>query len=103
MNVLNFRNPRKSAANADVAAMTAAFIAGHGVRRFDRGFSQDWLYLQNLMLSFGYILRKERTFYSLTPVGQRGRPKMLGRDKILARIDEILIAHGKEPFLRRAS
>lgn len=103
MNVLNFRNPPKTAIRADAAAMTADFIAKNGVRRFDRGFSHDWTYVKNLMLSYGYVLRTERNFYSLTPVGQAGKRKLLGRDGILARIDEVLIANGREPFLRRAS
>ncbi|MCZ3377455.1 hypothetical protein [Rhizobium sp. AG207R] len=103
MNILNFRNPPKTAIRADVAAMTADYIARHGVRRFDRGFSQDWTYIQNLMLSYGYVLRTERKFYSLVPVGYRGRRKLVGRDGILAQIDAVLIANGREPFLRRAS
>lgn len=103
MNTLNFRNPGRTAIRADVAAMTAEFIAANGVRRFDRGFSYDLTYVQNLMLSYGYVLRTERKFYSLVPMGYRGRRKLVGRDSILAKIDAILIANGREPFIRRAS
>jgi len=103
MNILNFRNPKSSVDRAAIAVMTADFIAKNGVRRFERGFSNDLTYIQNLMLSYGYVLRSERKFYSLVPVGYRGRRKCIGRDGILAKVDAILIANGREPFIRRES
>jgi hypothetical protein len=105
MKSLNFKNPSMHIPDRGaINALVADWTAKNGqIRRFERGFSNDWTFLQNLMEGFGYVLKMEGKRYSLEPKGSRGRPKKVSREIVLARIDEILIANGKEPFQRRAA
>ena len=85
-----------------INAMTAEFVAKHGApRRFPRGFSGEWFNMKSIMAGLGYEIAMKQNWYTVHPIGAKGRPERLCRTKALERIDAILAAHGREPFLRR--
>lgn len=83
-----------------IDAMQADWIAKHGEpRRFDRGFSSDWGYLQNLMAGYGFKLTYHgKRFYSMHEADFRGVAKRISRDELMERIDAVLVENGKQPF-----
>lgn len=103
MKSLNFTNSPVRIENlAAVEAMKADWFAKNGEpRRFSQGFSGDWFNLKHIMLGLGYEISIDRRMYIVRPVGAKGRIKKLTREAALKRIDEILIANGREPFIRR--
>lgn len=83
-------------------AMIADWTAEHGApRRFPRGFSGEWFAIRNTMLELGYDVMMNAGAYTIKRAGEKCRPKRMGRERILAEIDRILAAHGREPFIRR--
>ena len=94
--------PKRPVVQKPLKDMMADWIAENGPpRRFDRGFSGDWTYLCVKMEELGWKLNKQANWYTLGPIGSKGRPKRLRRDGVLEKIDAILIANGKQPFLPR--
>jgi hypothetical protein len=83
-----------------INAMTAEWIAKNGEpRRFDRGFSSDWLYLQRLMDGFGYkIAYYGKRFFSIERKDVKGNARKVVREEFLHCIDAVLIENGKQPF-----
>ncbi len=81
-------------------AMQAEWIAQHGEpRKFERGFSSEWEYLQRLMGGYGYKLTYHgRRYYSIHRMDFRGVQKRISREELLKRVDEVLIKNGKQPF-----
>lgn len=88
---------------ASLNSMVADWIADNGVRRFDRGFSGEWINIRDTLAKLGYEAKMVRSHYSIAKAGSKGRRKLIGREQALQLIDDILIAHGKQPFLRRAA
>lgn len=83
-------------------AMVADWTAKNGSpRRFERGWSGEWFNLRQKMAELGYDVQIKTSMYTIKKIGAHGRPERMGRERALDRIDEILIAHGKEPFKRR--
>ena len=83
-----------------IDAMTAEWIAKNGEpRKFERGFSSDWGFLQNLMSGYGFKLTYHgRRFYSMHEADFRGVAKRISRDELMERIDAVLVENGKQPF-----
>lgn len=83
-----------------INAMTAEWIAKNGEpRRFDRGFSSDWGYLQNLMARYGFNLTYHgRCLYSMHKEDFRGAPKRISREELIKQVDAVLIENGKQPY-----
>lgn len=83
-----------------IDAMTSDWIAKHGEpRKFERGFSSEWEYLQRLMDGYGYKLTYHgRRFYSVHKKGAGGVPKRLNREMMIQRVDDVLVANGRQPF-----
>lgn len=103
MNAAYVNNPNahihdRSAINAMVADWTAK---NGGPRLFPRGWSGEWFCLRQKMAELGYDIQIKTSMYTIKKIGAHGRPERMGRERALERIDEILIAHGKQPFLRR--
>lgn len=88
--------PDRSAINA----MQEDWIAKNGEpRKFERGFSSDWGFLQNLMARYGFKLSYHgRRFYSMHEADFRGVAKRISRDELMERIDAVLVENGKQPF-----
>lgn len=87
---------------ASVSDMVKDWIAINGQpRQFPRGFSGDWIVIQNKMRELGWELKLVGSKYEMEKVGFTGRPQRLLRDAVLAKIDAVLIANGQQPFLRR--
>lgn len=83
-------------------AMIADWTARNGEpRRFERGWSGEWANLKLKMSDLGYDIQMKASWYTIKRVGDPGRPARVGREAALRRIDDILMAHGKQPFLRR--
>lgn len=84
-------------------AMTAEWIKKNGEpRRFERGFSSEWEPLQRLMAGLGLeLLYRGRMLYTLLPFGWTGAPNRLDRRQLVARIDQILVDNGHQPFVWR--
>jgi len=85
---------------SELTAMIIDFTSkGGAVREFKRGFTSDWRYLRDLLQGFGYEVKIEKSWYIVRKIGQGGRPKRLGRTAAIKAIDEILVAHGLQPFM----
>lgn len=87
-------------------AMTAEWIKKNGEpRRFERGFSSEWEPLQRLMAGLGWELSCQlggaTRGYALVPAGSSAKPKRVDRHKLIARIDQILVDNGHQPFVWR--
>lgn len=95
----NYFIPDRTALNA----MQAEWIAKNGPpRRFERGFSNQWEPLQSLMAGLGFeLLYRSRHLYTLLPAGWTGAQPRLSRAQLIGRIDEILVANGRQPFVWR--
>lgn len=103
MNAAYVNNPNahihdRTSLNAMIADWTAK---NGGPRRFPRGWSGEWFCLRQKMAELGYDIQIKTSMYSIKKIGAPGRSERMGRERALERIDEILIAHGKEPFKRR--
>lgn len=100
MKILNFRNPSTHVTDRTALnAMQAEWIAKNGgPRRFDRGFSGEWLHLKNLMHGFGYELAMSKRNYTLKKIGAKGRPRAMSWATCVTKIDEVLVANGRQPF-----
>ena len=85
---------------SSINAMTAEWIAKNGEpRRFDRGFSSDWGFLQNLMSGYGFKLTYHgRCFYSMHKADFRGVQKRISREDLIKQVDAVLIENGKQPY-----
>lgn len=83
-----------------IDAMTAEWISKNGEpRKFARGFSSDWGFLQNLMAGYGFKLTCHgRCLYSMHEVDFRGVPKRISREELIRQIDAVLVENGKQPF-----
>lgn len=83
-----------------IDAMTSEWIAKNGEpRKFARGFSSDWGFLQNLMARYGFKLTYHgRRFYSMHEADFRGVAKRISRDELMERIDAVLVENGKQPY-----
>lgn len=85
---------------AELTSMIIDFTASGGqVREFKRGFTSDWSYLRDLLHGYGYEVKVDKSWYIVRKIGQGGRPKRLGRAAAIKAIDEILVAHGLQPFM----
>lgn len=86
----------------EIDAMALEWMMKNGSpRRFAQGFSGEWICIRTLLASLGYELRFKPKAYTIKRIGAPGRPKRMGREEALRRIDEILVEHGREPFVRR--
>ena len=72
-----------------------------GPRRFERGFSGDWSFLRIKLEEMGWKLNKQANWYTLQAIGSSGSGRKMRREQVLDKIDAILIANGKQPFLLR--
>ena len=83
-----------------ISDQVADYLASGGlIRRFPRGFSNDWLYIQNKLLELGYSLKiSGNGGYTIRRIGAVAKPHRLNRERALRRIDEILAEHGYEPY-----
>ncbi len=87
---------------SELIDMVAAFTAKGGgeVREFKRGFTSDWSYLQDLLKGFGYEVKAVRaSSYIVRKIGEKGRPRLLGRTEAIRTIDKVLVANGLQPFM----
>ena len=91
-----------SASPQVTSAMIAAYIAAHGIRRFERGASSDLVHLKNFAAERGFeVLFTQRGTTPYVIKGGRGRPRSVSRAGLFAFFDEMRIAEGFEPFLPR--
>ncbi|KKZ89035.1 hypothetical protein [Rhizobium phaseoli] len=91
---------QRGPSRAELTAMMIDFTAAGGeVRSFNRGFTGDWSYLQDLLKGFGYEAKIDKAFYIVRKIGEKGRPKRLSRTAAIKAIDEVLVANGLQPFM----
>lgn len=86
------------------AAMVEAYVAANGVRRFETGISGDLDALRGYLSRHGYdvaFIQRGKHPYQIR--GNLGRPRNVDRSGLFAFVDELRIAEGKEPFIRRCS
>jgi hypothetical protein len=96
MNMIATPRPSRS----ELTAMMVDFTANGGlVREFKRGFTSDWSYLRDLLHGYGYEVKIDKSFYIVRKIGEKGRPKRLGRTAAISAIDKVLVAHGHQPFM----
>jgi len=85
---------------SELTAMIVDFTAKGGeVRTFKRGFTSEWSYLQEIMKGFGYEIKSSGSWYVVRPIGEKGRPRRLGRAEAIRTIDRVLVANGLQPFM----
>lgn len=97
---MSFTPTARAPSRSELTAMIIDFTAKGGqVREFNRGFTSDWSYLQDLLKGFGYELKTDRSFYNVRQIGEKGRPKRLTRTEAIRAIDKVLVANGIQPFM----
>lgn len=85
---------------AELTSMLIDFTAKGGeIRKFDRGFTSDWIYLRDVFKGFGYELKTDRGLYIVRKIDAKGRPKRLTRVQAIREIDRVLVEHGLQPFM----
>ncbi|MBX4920966.1 hypothetical protein HJA76_14825 [Rhizobium bangladeshense] len=85
---------------AELTSMIIDFTSKGGeVRKFDRGFTSDWIYLRDVFKGFGYELKTVRQLYIVHKIGSKGRPKRLSRMQAIREIDRVLVENGMQPFM----
>jgi hypothetical protein len=85
---------------AELTSMIIDFTTKGGeVRKFNRGFTSDWMYLREIFKGFGYELKTDRGLYIVRKIDAKGRPKRLTRIQAIREIDRVLVENGLEPFI----
>jgi hypothetical protein len=87
--------------NAD-ADLVAEFIAGHGVRRFERGASGEMFHIKQMLAARGFELTLSNRGNRCTLRKGKAAPKHMSLDELQSFVDDLRVAEGLEPMVRRA-
>jgi hypothetical protein len=93
---------RRPVVKIDTTELVAAFEAkGGSVRRFEPGVTAHYDHIKGYLLSHGYELSIVRNMTTLKRIGAKGRSKAMHWNKVIAKVDELRAAEGKQPFKAR--
>lgn len=70
------------------------------VRRFEQGFTTDFFALQKWCESHGYQFVRDKSWFVVRKMNEKGRPKRLSWENALLAIDNVRIELGLDPIRR---
>lgn len=94
---------RRRVIRIDTSGMIAEYKArGGAVRQFEPGTTASYDHIKSYLLDHGYQLSMVRNMNCVKKIGAKGKGKAMHWTRIIALVDELRLADGKQPFRRAA-